>query len=328
MPTAPGEEAPLLVAARDLGRGRRLQRWLGIALIAAAVLGLIENLNWAHPGVLWGVALIGLGVLLFQQEASPTPAWSAPPPAVPPPPPAIPEDAPSTAWTAAPSGPGQLPSPPPAWPAPRPARPRSQLGWMTVAVALVAVGVVVLLGTSGAVPVGADTALAVALLSIGAGLLVGTYWGHARGLIVVGILLLPLAGVAALVDEPLDGGAGDRSWQPLTRTDVHDQYHLGAGRLTLDLSQVSFGPRPAEVHASVAFGDLVVVVPTGEPVQVSGHVGAGRLELLGRIDEGIRVDADASAPGSAGAGRLTLDLRTGMGDIRVLERRPAMEQSQ
>jgi hypothetical protein len=71
------------------------------------------------------------------------------------------------------------------------------------------------------------------------------------------------------------------------------------------------------VHATVAFGDLVVRVPADLPLTVHARAGAGHLDLLGHSTDGLRVHDDVSLPGSGNENTLTLDLGVGFGQVYV-----------
>ena len=139
-----------------------------------------------------------------------------------------------------------------------------------------------------------------------------------RGLVALGICLLPFAAAAVLVPEPLTGGAGNISYAPQALSAVQPAYHLAAGQLYVDLSGVDLAGQSVAVTSTVAFGHLVVVVPADTTIDLSGQVGAGEDSLLGRIDSGVRISSrfDA-ATGPAPAGTLTLNVSVGCGQLTV-----------
>jgi len=135
-------------------------------------------------------------------------------------------------------------------------------------------------------------------------------------------LLLPVAAAAALVNEPLSGGTGDVHASPQVVADVRGEYHLAAGQLTLDLSQVDFSAANATVTATVALGQLTVIVPAGVTVDMQGHAGAGEIDLLGHVVDGLNIDAASVAAGGA-TETVHLNLRVGFGQVNVV-RAPAV----
>jgi hypothetical protein len=197
-------------------------------------------------------------------------------------------------------------------------RQRSVLGWLTVAAALLAAGIATALDNLGAIDMTPARVLAVALTVVGVGLLVGSLWGRAWWLILVGLLLVPTAAFAGLVNGlPVSGQTGDQFVQPLTVADIEPSYQIGGGHLTLDLRQVDFGSRPVDVDVRVSAGELEVLVPPGQPVTVSSRVAAGEIDVLGRQSSGLQIQNTVTDGGSNRVGRLGLHLRVGLGQIRV-----------
>jgi phage shock protein PspC (stress-responsive transcriptional regulator) len=357
IPPAGASESIGLAAAR---RPAGLSTYVGLVLVIVAV-GIIAS-SFSDPAVVWAVALIAFGIFLFQHgqdraappagaPAGPEPAvpdQTAPPgrlaeaqpapPAAPPPPwgsstapteplawdrPAPPS--PPPAWLAEPR-----PAPPPAWvpPPPRRERRRAFLGPLTFGLALVVTGVAAVLDNLGVVELTLARALALFLVVLGLGLLVGGWWGRAWGLIPIGLVLIPVVALAGLADsEPLSGGFGQRLWQPRTVAEVRPAYRLAAGELIVDLRGVRFGPGVTSVEASVAAGRLLVVVPDEVAAEVHGRAGVGNLDLFETGDEdwGVQVDSTVTqpparatkAPKAGAAPTVRLDAHVGYGLVEV-----------
>ena len=89
------------------------------------------------------------------------------------------------------------------------------LGRLTWSALLVAAGVAWLIDVTGAASVDARFVLALELGIVGVALLVGTWFGRARGLIAVGIVLAFFAGAFAALDVPIRGGIGEHIVQPV-----------------------------------------------------------------------------------------------------------------
>ncbi len=226
---------------------------------------------------------------------------------------------PPSGWSPPPSRPGADDRP--QWtPPPADERPRSGLGRIVVALILVMIGSAAILDNLAVVDVSIATVSAIALLMVGLGLVVGAWWGRARGLIVLGALLIPLVAVSGLANldrAPLAGGVGDRRFEPVAVADLQGSYRLAAGQLTLDLTDVDFTDHTVDVDASVAFGELDVRVPQGVRVEVDGQVGIGDLQLFDVEDSGIGLDRTVADEGREGAGTLRLHLNSGFGQIQV-----------
>ena len=128
--------------------------------------------------------------------------------------------------------------PPPPKP-PKPPKPAAFLGPLTVSIAVALAGSLSLLDAIGAVDLRPSDILISVLVVVGLGLLVSTWLGRARGLILLGLLLVPVVAVSAVVDRiDLRGGTGEQIWAPTTAAQLRDRYRLGAGSLRLDLTDL------------------------------------------------------------------------------------------
>jgi phage shock protein PspC (stress-responsive transcriptional regulator) len=328
-----------LVPPAGLGRGpaadrvmswlRGLPTWLGVALLIVGAAAVAKGFGLWHPAVFWGVTLIALGMLLFFEGRDPSllrrQPWRAPAGEDQPPQLLPPADSPDAVMRPQPTLPQPGPLPPPGYAATdrsaeRPRRDRSALGWLTLGVTLLGVGLAAILDSAGVVAMTLDRYLALSLAIIGLGLLVGARWGRARWLAVPGLLLVPLVFAASLIDVPIQGGTGQRVYRPPAVDEVLPVYHLGAGDLVLDLRDVVFGPGTTSVTATVAAGQIEVFVPPDVVVNVHAGVGAGEIDLLGTRYDGLRVEVDRTfdpAGSREAVGHLDLDLRTGLGRVVV-----------
>jgi phage shock protein PspC (stress-responsive transcriptional regulator) len=158
-------------------------------------------------------------------------------------------------------------------PPPRVPRDRSPLGGLTLSAAILLSGALLLAREAGVAQVTGSRVLAVALLVVGAGLLVGTWYGRARWLLPVGLLLAVLMTGAATA-ERLDAqdGIGERSWRAVDG----GEYRLGAGEATLDLRGLR-GLDDATLSARVGLGQLTVLVPRGMSVAIDADVQLGEI---------------------------------------------------
>ena len=330
-----------------------IRSYIGVALILLAVAILASA--FSEPGVIWAIVLIAFGIFLFRQDDPDPPdrrppggrrrpgGGGAPGPATPPPAPAgraRPPPPPSRSAQRRSPGrarppcrrtcPSGTPPPPPpdrtaAWGPPPPKRPRRRpfLGPLTFAVALIATGLALVLDNLDVVDLSFGQVLAVFLTVLGGGLLVGTWWGRAWGLIPVGLLAVPVVALTALAGPvPVEGGISERLFQPTTPAEVRPSYRLAGGELILDLSKVDFGPGAPPVEASVAGGRVLVVVPDEVAAEVRGRVGVGSLDLLGHVDSGAQIDSTVTEPASkppakGAAPTVKLDLMAGYGVIEV-----------
>jgi phage shock protein PspC (stress-responsive transcriptional regulator) len=196
---------------------------------------------------------------------------------------------------------------------PRPQRPRSPIVGLTLSLAGLVAGVLLLVGVSGGASVPTEIVLAAALGTVGLGLVVGSFWGRAPGLIgLAAVLGLALAATVA-ARPAIDFGVGDRSWQPTGS----GSYRLGVGEATLDLTDTPLREgQTLHLDARVDVGHLLVLLPPQARVAVTARAELGDLLLDGQDTNGRRV-ARSIAYGPAGAPQLRLDLSVRTGQVEV-----------
>jgi predicted membrane protein len=149
-------------------------------------------------------------------------------------------------------------------------------------------------------------------------LLVGTWFGRARSLVAVGAVTTLALVAVATVDIPLRGGVGERDHAPVSVAEVDSPYRLAVGDLRLDLADLPVPLGTTEVVASVAVGQLVVLVPDDADLVVTAHAGLGNVATPdGANAGGFSTDRTYRAAGAPGAGTLELDLQVGVGQVEV-----------
>jgi phage shock protein PspC (stress-responsive transcriptional regulator) len=321
---ADGDTATPVEALAGRGRSRTstARTVVGLVIVAIALAGYSSAPDRATP--LIALLVLGGVLLLLLRDRSrggTGVAGSSPPPYVP----LVPPGGPVPPTARPPYGPYPVPpTPGMAWPLPPipPRRPRSRLGGLTLSLALVVLGAVGALDLAG---VGVPTLAYVAapLAVIGIGLLVGAWFGRARWLIPLGIVLcIALAGgSAALVDGHWGRPSiGQVSYAPTSVTEVADNYHRNVGELTLDLSDVDFTGHDVNVTVRVDVGDLTVTLPSNVDVVADASVGAGDARVLGQDWSGLgnetRTVSDLG-PDGTGGGRLHLIASVGMGNLEI-----------
>lgn len=211
------------------------------------------------------------------------------------------------------------PSPKPQPPAPRqrPNRPR-------VAAATIGATTLVVAGASIAsmwVPwFTVPHVMGLAIATLAAGLLVGSFVGAGRSLI---WLLVPLSAagfVFTAVNFDGPSNVGSISETPKTIADVRDRYEVGAGSIMLDLRQLpSSGSVETEIEAEL--GEIVVHVPANADVTFKCEANSlGGLECLDRKADGGKVKVEGTDLGVDGEGGLEIDLdiQMNVGEVRVL----------
>jgi hypothetical protein len=158
--------------------------------------------------------------------------------------------------------------------------------------------------------------LASGLIVVGTALVLSAWFGRARGLIPIGVLLLLATIPASVIDVPITGGIGERVYHPIARTELRRTYELGIGHLVVDLRDTPLTHRVTTITGSLGIGELEVDVPANVRVDVRAHAGAGATEIFGHLDDGVSQDTHRVA-GIRQPGVLRLDLRVGAGSIHV-----------
>jgi phage shock protein PspC (stress-responsive transcriptional regulator) len=254
------------------------------------------------PGAIWALGIIVTGVLLLRRRevvATPVAATAA------------------SALVAAPvvaAAPLEAPA------AKAPPRPRSPLAWYIVGALLLAVGLLAVFSQVAGIDVAPGQFFGVALAVLGIGLVVGAWWGRARILILLALLLMPLAVTASFITAPLEGGIGDHRYTPVTAAEVRDEYRSMGGRVILDLTNLQTSPRTIHIAASVAVGQLVVILPEGASFELRTRVGAGDSYVLGSQDVGTSLDS-RYVRHQLNRTTYVLDLEMGIGEVFVTDSR-------
>jgi phage shock protein PspC (stress-responsive transcriptional regulator) len=322
----PEEGTERAVAESWLAGLRGSTAWIGVALIAVAGIWIAASTDVVSAGLAWAIALLVLGVLLYRgrlpggeetkPDGVPASADRAPGPGE-----AGDTSVPAAAWAggepAAPAVPASALPAPVVGPAPRP---RSFLGRLTLGTMFITLGVMAALDATGATRPALRHYLVASVLVIGLGLLIGAVAGRSRGMVVLGLLLLPALFASVAVTAPFTGGFDDATYRPRQLEEIHSPYRLTAGQMTLDLGALDLeAGQVLEVVASVGAGRLYVVVPEAAGLDVTGHVGFGEVTLPAAAGGGIDVDRRVQHQGD---GTLVLDLDVGFGQVEVVRSVP------
>jgi phage shock protein PspC (stress-responsive transcriptional regulator) len=303
---------------------------LAIAIIAG-IFVLAGAFGGPHPG--WAIPwiIVGFGVwLMLRSSDTATPASATARTATPPTPQGGGAGTDVTGTflpvPAAPYEPTHIAPVPVVAPPPRPPRPRSFLTPITLCMLAIFGGLAVALPRDGWNR--PEVWFAIALAFVGAVLLLSAWVGRARGLILVGLLLLP----PFLITQTVGGRWGD--WRgavvvrPHTVAALDDSYEWGVGERTLDLRALDLaGSDHVTVAVDQSVGALRVFLPPDTAARVHSHVGAGDIayDVAGQkpaVDapqehNGISAESTTHIKTGSGAGTLDLDLDLGIGQIKV-----------
>jgi phage shock protein PspC (stress-responsive transcriptional regulator) len=322
------------------GRGRS-----SASPVLVVVVGIITALaassfvyDGLRPALLVVALIAGAVILLSRNNANrggqppppPAPATAPPPPepTMAYPPGSAPGSAPGYRPPFAPHGP--YASSPYAYPGPgaptvapaAPPAPPSRLGRFTLSLLLLVLGLVAIIDIVNHDRVPFAGYAAAALATVGVGLLVGAWFGRARGLIAWGVVLTVVLGISSAVGHvgPLRGSAGDVNWEPVGLAQLSDRYEHGFGNATLDLRQVPFDGQNREVSVRLNAGNLNVYVPENVDVEVHARVNVGNADVFDNRWDGVNTPQHTvvnNGPDGPGGGHLTLDVQLNAGDLEV-----------
>jgi phage shock protein PspC (stress-responsive transcriptional regulator) len=317
----PEEGAPTSVAEDAIGRLSDSTAWIGVALIVIAAVMLVTLGGWVRADLAWAVALLAVGILLYrgQLDSIFDPDRSS----VAETDDEIDEEIEAAMAEVEADVPSDGDEPPietlvePA-PAARPRRmrERSILGRLTIGTAFVAIGIMALLDSTDVARPDFTHYMALFVGIIGLGLLVGSVIGRSRGLIFLGVVLVPILLASSVVSARFAGGWGDPEFIPRSVDQIQDSYSLTGGDLEIDLTRVDLGGATVEIEGDVGFGRLLVIVPEGVGVSARTHVGFGDIQILGDHASGVDVDRSVFIDGD---GLLVLDLDVGFGELEIRE---------
>ncbi|SEF08261.1 PspC domain-containing protein [Jiangella alba] len=221
-------------------------------------------------------------------------------------------------WGPPPEPPAAAPPPPPE----KPAKQRSALGLITFCLALVSVGVLAVNDATWAVyPPALYVAVPLGIVAVG--LLVGTWYGRSRGLIVLGFLLAIALIPATWLSQWNWTDVGDATYRYTTVSQVPaDKQEHGAGSVTYDLSALTLtDDQTTRLDVSQGIGELTIILPPNADVTVErAEVGAGDLIVFDESRDGAGptitdlVDNGADGPGG---GRIVINAEIGAGELEV-----------
>jgi phage shock protein PspC (stress-responsive transcriptional regulator) len=203
---------------------------------------------------------------------------------------------------------------------PRPRHPRKRgpiLFFFTLALIALAEGILGVVDLAGvAVTDGAYPALALGVTAVM--LVIGSFWGRAGGLIALG-LVAALATAGATIGNNIDDE--DRLYAPTTAGGVQDSYEFGAGRFTLDLSDVSDVEEldGRDISIEGVGGRVEVVVPDGMDVGVLAQVVGGDIRVFDQRTDGFDRTLDAFRDGGEGVPDMSITIDLVGGEIIVRE---------
>lgn len=297
--------------------------WVGIAFMVVAGIIILSNFTFLAGEVVWALAFLVVGLLLYLGYIPGTPR-STPKPSeskegvqpvtttqtlttqV--------DDDPSGDSPA--GGPPASPTPTPPEPSPAQPREHSILGRLTIGAMLLAMGGLAVLDTVVGINIGPRHYLALAVTVVGVGLLVGSVVGRARWLILVGAVLVPTLLFSPLFDSGWRWSGVDRYLAPVEIAEVETSYQADLGSLVIDLTQLPWDGEEIPVDIRMSAGSVRLYLPDEVGIVGTARVDVGRVWEPGRSSAGISNPALTwDEPGELGT--VLLEARVDVGEIRI-----------
>jgi phage shock protein PspC (stress-responsive transcriptional regulator) len=206
-------------------------------------------------------------------------------------------------------------------PRPRRSRPAPFLGPIGLALLLLWAGLSVFADRVGWWNTDPASFLSVCLMIIGGVLLISAVAGRARGLVWLGLVVLPIAWGVAAIDLTWWDGVGEELVTVDGIEDLDDEYRWGIGQFHVDLTDIDLDGATREVAVGLTIGELKIWVPDtlGVEIDLDGRVGSVivRDDDLRLADDGLDMALDRSA-GDPSGGTLLLDVDIGIGEAEVI----------
>jgi phage shock protein PspC (stress-responsive transcriptional regulator) len=173
--------------------------------------------------------------------------------------------------------------------------------------------IAVVVGTA----VGGGAVIAGLVIAVGVALVVGSFLGGARWLVIPALVLAVPLGLVAGAGIDVDGGVGERDYHPTRVAELKDGYELGIGDLRLDLRDLDLPVGRTDLKTDLGIGQLQVLVPEDVCIASAARVGAGYVQVLERANGGLDIDWRSSPVENPGVKRLVIDADVGIGAIHV-----------
>jgi phage shock protein PspC (stress-responsive transcriptional regulator) len=195
---------------------------------------------------------------------------------------------------------------------------RSVVRAMALGVALLILCFVLAVAAAWASADGGDTVVAGIVIAAGVALIVGAFLeGRARWLILPALAVALPAGAVAAAGLDVTGGHGERTYRPASSDAVRSSYHLGAGKLVVDLRGAQLAPGDHPIKVKLGVGEARLIVPDDVCVSTKSHLGIGGVQVFDRDTGGVDFDWEDEHSAPAGTPRVILDANIGVGAITV-----------
>jgi phage shock protein PspC (stress-responsive transcriptional regulator) len=175
----------------------------------------------------------------------------------------------------------------------------------------------VFVGGGWAAGAGGGEVAAAIVIAGGVVLAIGALFGRVRWLILPILSLAIGVGFVSAAGIDLDGGVGDRHYQPTSAAQVRERYQLGVGQLTLDLTGARLPAGDTPLSFDLGVGNAEVIVPNDVCVASRAKLGMGAVQVFDRDNAGVDVDWRDRPVAGRKVKRLVLDADVGVGAVHV-----------
>ena len=176
---------------------------------------------------------------------------------------------------------------------------------------------VVSIGAFWGAAAGGEEVVAGLVIAAGVAVLAGAFVKPVRWLIPLALAIALPAGFVGAAGIELDGGIGEKRYNPGTTAEIRDRYEIGIGELVVDLRGAELGRDQREIDIDVGMGHALVLVDEGVCVGTRAEVGAGQVDLFNLGNGGLDVDVDLMPEAKAGSPRIVLDGDVGLGYLEI-----------
>jgi phage shock protein PspC (stress-responsive transcriptional regulator) len=175
----------------------------------------------------------------------------------------------------------------------------------------------VAIGGAWAAAAGGEAIVAVVVIGAGAAIVAGAFLKPVRWLILPALALALSAGAVSAAGIDLDGGVGDRYYNPGSSVDLRDRYELGIGELVVDLTDTDLPAGDTPLELDLGVGSARLIVPDDVCVATTADVGMGYAGVFDADNEGIDVDYDEQRTAPPDVTRLVVDAEVGVGELLI-----------
>lgn len=193
------------------------------------------------------------------------------------------------------------------------------LGRLTIGVMLIAMGILAILDNIPTLALEPQPRhyMALAVTILGLGLVVGGFVGRARGLILLGIVLVPTMLFSPAFEYNWNSEQFNRVVRPLTFAELEDSYNIDVGSIVVDLRRLPWDGEEVDLDVEVDAGNIEIIIPDGVGLVGQASLDVGQVSALGQVSGGVgRPSLTFDEPGPLG----TLDLSAvaDVGNISII----------